>query len=128
MALDGSCLGAVSSSVWLSYSSDLATNTGIVSFPHLRLYLLVTFSYQRSTVIIVIGLLGGTGSCLVHTTCYASIGQWFEGNRATASGFAATGSSVGGVMFILTLQSLFDRIGFGWSTRVMGFIMLFCKV
>ncbi len=43
---------------------------------------------------------------------------------ATATGLAATGGSVGGVIFPLMLQSLFPKVGWAWSIRILGFIML----
>lgn len=34
------------------------------------------------------------------------------------------GGSIGGVVFPLMLQSLLPRLGFAWSTRILGFIFI----
>jgi predicted MFS family arabinose efflux permease len=39
-------------------------------------------------------------------------------------GLAAAGSSMGGIIYPIVFYRLIDRIGFGWSTRVIGFITL----
>jgi predicted MFS family arabinose efflux permease len=42
-----------------------------------------------------------------------------------ATGIASTGGGVGGVVFPLMLQSLFDRVGWAWAIRILGFVCLF---
>ncbi|KAI9708354.1 MAG: hypothetical protein M1820_004058 [Bogoriella megaspora] len=84
--------------------------------------LIVTKYYQ---FLIVFGILGGVGSSLVFTPSFAAIGHFFMVKRGTATGIAAAGGSVGGVVFPLMLQRLFPRVGFAWSTRILGFIFLF---
>lgn len=44
--------------------------------------------------------------------------------RGLATGFVASGGSVGGVIFPLMLESLFPRLGWGWSIRVLAFVCL----
>ena len=73
---------------------------------------------------IVIGVLGGTGTSLVFTPAIASIGHYFLQKRGQATGLAAAGGSMGGIVFPLTLQALFPKIGWAWSTRVCGLINL----
>jgi hypothetical protein len=46
--------------------------------------------------------------------------------RSTASSIAATGSSVGGIIYPIILQRLFGSLGFGWAVRVSGFVTLAC--
>ena len=58
----------------------------------------------------------------------SAIGHFFMVSRGNASGLAATGGSVGGIMFPLLLQHLFESIGFAWATRIMGFILLFLVI
>lgn len=45
--------------------------------------------------------------------------------RAKATGVAACGGSIGGVIFPLMLQALFPRVGWAWATRIMAFVSLF---
>ncbi|KAI9817177.1 MAG: hypothetical protein M1827_001289 [Pycnora praestabilis] len=75
--------------------------------------------------LIVFGILGGVGTSLIFTPAVSAIGHYFMVRRGGATGLAATGGSIGGIIFPLMLQSLFPRIGFAWSSRVMGFIFIF---
>ena len=54
----------------------------------------------------------------------ASIAHFFSRRRGTATGLAATGGSVGGVIFPLMLESLFAKLGWAWSIRIMALIFL----
>ncbi|KAI9685470.1 MAG: hypothetical protein M1820_010800, partial [Bogoriella megaspora] len=49
---------------------------------------------------------------------------WFERRRALALGFVVGGASVGGVVLPIMMQQLIPRIGFKWSLRAVGFLML----
>ena len=70
------------------------------------------------------GLLGGVGTSLLFTPSVSAIGHWFMAKRANATGIAAAGGSVGGVLFPLILQKLFNSVGWGWALRIQGFIFL----
>lgn len=59
---------------------------------------------------------------MLFTPSVAAIGHWFSKRRGTATGIAATGGAVGGVVFPLVLDALIPKVGFAWSTRVLGFI------
>ena len=75
--------------------------------------------------IVVFGILGGIGSALIFTPAVAAVGHWFYRRRGNATGIAAGGGAFGGIVFPLLLQSLIPKVGFAWSTRIMGFIILF---
>ncbi|KIW08845.1 uncharacterized protein PV09_00771 [Verruconis gallopava] len=72
---------------------------------------------------LVIGLMAGFGVSLIFTPSVSAVGHFFLAKRGAATGIAAMGGSVGGVVFPLTLQTLIPRIGFAWATRVMGLII-----
>ena len=74
--------------------------------------------------IIVFGILGGVGSSLIFTPAVSAIGHFFMTGRANATGLAATGGSVGGIIFPLMLQSLIPKLGWAWATRIQAFIVL----
>ncbi|KAI9643665.1 hypothetical protein NHQ30_008287 [Ciborinia camelliae] len=69
-------------------------------------------------------IVGGLAGSLLFTPSIATVGHWFLKKRGNATGIAATGGAFGGIVFPLLLQSLIPKIGFAWTTRVMGFIML----
>ena len=74
--------------------------------------------------ILTFSIFGGLGTSLLFTPAMAAIGHFFNVSRGNASGLAATGGSIGGIMFPLLLQHLFETIGFAWATRILGFILL----
>jgi MFS family permease len=73
---------------------------------------------------LVVGLMAGAGTSLIFTPSVSAVGHFFFAKRGAATGIAAMGGSVGGVVFPLMLQSLIPKIGFAWATRVMGFIFI----
>lgn len=74
--------------------------------------------------LIVFGLLAGAGTSLIFTPAVSAIGHFFLLKRGNATGIGAMGGSIGGVVFPLMLQSLLPRLGFAWSTRILGFIFI----
>jgi hypothetical protein len=54
----------------------------------------------------------------------AVVSTWFKRRRAAALGIVASGSSVGAVIYPITLEKLIPQIGFGWSVRVIALIMI----
>ncbi len=92
------------------------------------LVLLCTFLMSVCTkywhFIIVFGVLGGTGTALIFTPAIAAVGHWFKAKRGTATGIAVSGGSVGGVVFPLALQRLFETVGWPWAMRVQGFVFV----
>jgi MFS family permease len=72
--------------------------------------------------LLVFGFLGGGSTSLLFTPAIAAIGHFFNQKRGNATGIAATGGAIGGVVFPLMLEALIPKIGFAWSTRIIGFI------
>ncbi|TGJ81027.1 hypothetical protein E0Z10_g7741 [Xylaria hypoxylon] len=70
------------------------------------------------------GVLGGFSSGMVLNPAFAATPQYFFKNRGAAMGLSIAGSSIGGVIFPLALPRLFDKVGFGWAVRTIGFIIL----
>jgi MFS family permease len=77
---------------------------------------------------LVFGVLGGIGTSLIFTPALASISHFFHAKRGNATGFAAAGGSLGGVIFPLALQKLLPAVGFAKATRVIGYIDIFCCI
>jgi MFS family permease len=72
------------------------------------------------------GILDGICMGLTMAPCMAATGQYFNKNRGAALGLAVAGSSVGGVVFPIALSKMLanEKLGFGWSVRICGFLML----
>lgn len=77
---------------------------------------------------LAIGVAGGIGTSLIFTPSLSAISHFFFVKRGIATGIAAGGGSMGGVIFPLLLQKLFDTVGFAWATRVVALICLICLV
>lgn len=75
---------------------------------------------------LVFGILGGLGTSLLFTPALSAVSHFFLEKRGNATGIAAAGGSLGGIIFPLSLQRLFPAVGFAWATRVIGFIFIFC--
>ncbi|EGC45943.1 monocarboxylate permease-like protein [Histoplasma capsulatum var. duboisii H88] len=73
---------------------------------------------------VVWGIVGGISVSLVFTPAVASPGHFFYRLRGRATGIAATGGSVGGIVFPLMLQDLLPKVGFGWATRAVALVTL----
>jgi hypothetical protein len=54
----------------------------------------------------------------------ASVGHFFQRRRAYATGIAAAGGSFGGIIFPLIYQGAIQKVGFGWSVRIIAFTCL----
>lgn len=68
------------------------------------------------------GICGGIGVSLLMTPLIAVVGHWFNRKRGTALGAATVGGSLGGVVFPLMLRSLYEKVGFPWAMRCVGFL------
>lgn len=72
------------------------------------------------------GILGGIAMGLTMAPGTAAAGQYFHKRRGAAMGLVIAGSSVGGVIFPIALSKMLvnPRLGFGWTIRICGFLIL----
>src|ERR1700722_1551895 len=72
------------------------------------------------------GVLGGISAGMTMSPAMAATGQYFNKKRAAALGMAVAGSSLGGVTFPVALGKMLynPQLGFGWTVRICGFVML----
>ena len=66
----------------------------------------------------------GLGNGCLYIPSVAIIPQYFSSRRPIATALAASGSSLGGVLYPIIFRQLQPRIGFGWATRTIGFVAL----
>ena len=71
------------------------------------------------------GICTGIGDGLVFCPTIALLATYFAKNRSIAIAINASGAGTGGIVFPLIAQQLLPKIGFGWTLRVMGFVILF---
>jgi MFS family permease len=87
--------------------------------------ILLSWCTEYYQIFLCFGILAGVGCSLVFTPGFTVPGHYFLKRRGFATGIAATGGSVGGVIFPLVLDNLSPKIGYPWAVRVVGFLMLF---
>ncbi|PYH99745.1 MFS general substrate transporter [Aspergillus ellipticus CBS 707.79] len=71
------------------------------------------------------GILMGAVNGFLQFPAMAAVSQYFDKKRAAALGLAVSGSSVGGIVIPIALTRMFDHtsLGFGWSLRIIGFVV-----
>ncbi|KAG0651361.1 Aspyridones efflux apdF [Hyphodiscus hymeniophilus] len=75
-------------------------------------------------VILAQGLCTGIGTGCFYVPAIAILPQYFSTRKALATGLAASGSSLGGIIFPIVFRQLEPAIGFGWTTRLLALISL----
>lgn len=70
------------------------------------------------------GICQGLGSGLVFTPTVALVSTYFVKRRALAISGMTSGTATGGVVFPIVARQLLDQVGFAWTVRTMGFIIL----
>ncbi|TVY85217.1 Aspyridones efflux protein apdF [Lachnellula suecica] len=75
-------------------------------------------------ILLAQGICTGIGNGLVFCSSFAILSGYFLKSRALAIGIAAGGSATGGVIFPQITWRLLPKIGFPWTVRVLGFVML----
>lgn len=91
-----------------------------VVFGHMMLSLVSEF-WQA---LLAQGFVVGLGAGMMFTPGVTVLQSYFSTKIGLATGLAAAGSSFGGVVYPIVFYRLIDRIGYGWSVRVIGFIAL----
>ena len=70
------------------------------------------------------GVCTGIGNGLVFVPSMSLASVYFMKNRSLAIAFCSTGSATGGLVFPAMAERLLPRVGFGWTVRAIGFVML----
>lgn len=89
---------------------------------------MVSLSRRYWQVFLAQGICCGIGDGLLFCPTTALIATYFVKNRSLALGLVLSGSSTGGLIFPIMVQQLLPRIGFAWTVRSMGFVVLFCFI
>lgn len=87
-------------------------------------FMMTSISKQYYQVLLAQGFCIGIGTSCLYIPAIALVPAYFTTRRALAMGVAAVGSSLGATVYPLLFEGLQPRIGFGWTTRVIGFIVL----
>lgn len=92
---------------------------------------MVTFGYMMTSlgteyyqIMLAQGLCVGIGTGCLFVPAVAVLPQYFKKKKALANGIAATGASIGGVIYPIMFYRLEQQVGFPWATRAVGFVCL----
>lgn len=70
------------------------------------------------------GICMGLGFGLLYVPNLAFISRTFSRKRALALGVATSGAPLGGIIYTLMFEQLISKVGFAWTVRIIGFVML----
>ncbi|KAL7942546.1 putative MFS monocarboxylate transporter [Trichoderma barbatum] len=87
-------------------------------------YMMTSLSTQYYQIMLAQGLCVGIGTGCLFVPSVALLPQYFRTKRALANGIAATGSSIGGVIYPIMFYKLQQSAGFPWATRALAFLCL----
>ena len=96
----------------------------IGTFLHVFGLMMTSISTEYYQFLLAQGICSPLGASFVFSSALSCTATWFEKRRALAFGIVSSGSSLGGVVFPTMLSRLLPTIGFGWSLRISGFMVL----
>ncbi|KAL2823180.1 major facilitator superfamily domain-containing protein [Aspergillus cavernicola] len=73
-------------------------------------------------LILAQGICIGIACGCLFVPAIAILPQYFKQKRGLANGIAASGSSIGGVIYPIMFNQLQKKVGFPWATRAVGFL------
>lgn len=98
------------------------------SFLELLGVFMTSISTEYWQIFLAQGICKGLGDGMVFCPVVSLVATYFSKKRALAMACTASGGATGGIIFPLIARQLLYRIGFGWTVRVMGFVILFNTV
>ncbi|KAM0452310.1 hypothetical protein ACHAO4_005520 [Trichoderma viride] len=77
-------------------------------------------------IILVQGVLMGSTMGFLQFPAMGALAHYFDKKRAAAFGVAISGSSIGGIIMPIAVSRMLNAtsIGFGWTVRIIGFLMV----
>ncbi|KAF3909033.1 hypothetical protein ABW21_db0200770 [Orbilia brochopaga] len=92
--------------------------------------IIASFSTQLWQLYLVQGAFFGLGMGMVSAVSVSILPQWFNKRRSIASGIAAAGSGVGGLVFSLGTNAMLQqpRIGLAWTFRITAIITFIVNI
>lgn len=70
------------------------------------------------------GLATGLGNGLQFCPTVALVSTYFSKKKSLAIAIGASGSATGGMVFPAIVRQLLPQVGFGWTVRTLGFVIL----
>jgi len=118
--------------LFLGTFAGIALDTGLyrtMLFVGPLLQLISIFLTSISTkywhLLVLQGIVQGIGDGLIFGPTITNLSTYFNKKRSMAMAIAACGTATGGIVFPIIAQQLLPKIGFPWTIRVLGFVVLF---
>ncbi|GHJ88134.1 hypothetical protein NliqN6_4536 [Naganishia liquefaciens] len=86
---------------------------------------LLAASFVRNVpgLVVLQGIFPGLAAALCAFPIIRWIPEWFDTKKGTAIGIVFSGGGVGGVFMPLLHQYLLDKVGYGWTLRILALYM-----
>ena len=94
------------------------------SFFQLLGVFMTSISTKYWQIFLAQGVCSGLGNGLVFCPTLSLLSTYFSKKKSLAIGIGASGTAPGGIIFPIIVQQLLPKIGFPWTVRVIGFVML----
>lgn len=98
---------------------------GLVSFAAIMMpfgLMMTSISTKYWQLVLAQGVCVGLAAGCMFVPSVALLPQYFRRKRGLANGLAASGSSIGGVVYPIMFNQLQKKVGFPWATRALGFL------
>ncbi|KAF5006895.1 hypothetical protein FDECE_6754 [Fusarium decemcellulare] len=86
--------------------------------------MMLSLAHHYHQVLLAQGVCIGIGSAILYVPSISLVASRFQRRRALAVFFATSGTAVGGIIYPIIFTNLQPKIGFSWTTRVLGFVTL----
>lgn len=90
--------------------------------------MMLSLAHEYWQVLLAQAFCIGIGCGMLFVPSVAILNTYFTTRIGLAVGLAASGSSLGGIIYPIVFHRLISPIGFGWTTRVIGFIMIVTQI
>ncbi|EXJ68276.1 uncharacterized protein A1O5_08891 [Cladophialophora psammophila CBS 110553] len=88
-------------------------------------FMMLSLAKEYYQVILAQGVCIGLGNGMLYIPSIAVISQTFTAKqRPLAIGGSSSGAAIGGIVLPIMFRHLQPQIGFGWTNRIFGFILL----
>ncbi|KAE8351715.1 major facilitator superfamily domain-containing protein [Aspergillus coremiiformis] len=86
--------------------------------------MMISICHEYYQTLLAQGFCIGIGVGLIFIPGVALLSTYFSTKLALANGIAAAGSGLGGILYPIVFHRLCNQIGFSWTTRAIGLIIL----
>ena len=82
----------------------------------------MSFAKNYWQLLLTKGICTGVGGGIFFVPVMGLTSTYFAKRRGMALGIVTSGNSFGGIVYPIVVRQLLDKVGFGWTVRVLGFI------